>query len=236
MSDCTSDLGIGELNERALHSALKEWYSEPGDRLEVPLDGFVIDIVRDDLLIEIQTRGFSAIKRKVEDLSRRHRLRLVYPIALEKWLIKLPDADGKAATRRKSPKRGRLEDLFGELVSFPELVASENFTLELLLTREEEVRRHEPGRAWRRRGWVTEERRLLEVADRRLFRTPGDVAALLPAAIPDEFTTADLAEAISVRRRLAQQAAYCLRRMGMIDSVGKKGRAALYVRADPAPR
>jgi hypothetical protein len=33
------------------------------DRFEVPVDGFVIDIVRDDLLIEIQTRNFSSLKR-----------------------------------------------------------------------------------------------------------------------------------------------------------------------------
>ncbi len=232
MSKRESDGGIGELNERPLHAALKHWYSEPGDRLEVPMDGYVIDIVRDDLLIEIQTRHFSAIRQKIADLSQHHRLRLVYPIAHEKWLIKRSVAEGESITRRKSPKRGRVEDLFGELVSFPSLVSNDNFTLEVLLTREEEVRRHEPGRAWRRRGWVTEERRLLDVAGRHVFETPRAVGGLLPDTLPDEFTTADIAEAMSVRRRLAQQAAYCLRTMGLIESVGKRGRAILYVRAD----
>jgi hypothetical protein len=54
--------GIGLLNEKPLHASLKQWYSRPGDRFEVPIDRFVIDIVRGDLLIEIQTRNLAAIK------------------------------------------------------------------------------------------------------------------------------------------------------------------------------
>ena len=51
---------IGLINEKPLHASLKQWYARPGDRFEVPVDGFVIDIVRDNLLIEIQTRNFAA--------------------------------------------------------------------------------------------------------------------------------------------------------------------------------
>ena len=61
---------IGLLNEKALHASLKQWYARPGDQLEVAVDGFVIDIVRDDLLIEIQTRNFSSIKSKLTNLVR----------------------------------------------------------------------------------------------------------------------------------------------------------------------
>jgi hypothetical protein len=57
--------GIGLLNEKPLHASLKEWYAQPGDRFEVPVDGFVIDIVRDDLLLEIQTGSFGSIKSKI---------------------------------------------------------------------------------------------------------------------------------------------------------------------------
>ena len=33
--------GIGLLNEKPLHAALKEWYAQPEDRFEVSVDGFV---------------------------------------------------------------------------------------------------------------------------------------------------------------------------------------------------
>jgi hypothetical protein len=221
---------IGTLNESPLHAALKAWYRQPGDRAEVAVDGFVIDLVRGDLLIEIQTSGFSAIKQKLAALTAHHPLRLVYPIPYEKWIVK-QDGDGERISRRKSPKRGQVEDVFWELVSFPRLLARPSFCLEVLLTREDEVRRHRPGRAWRRRGWVTEERRLLEVVGQHRFETPESLPPLLPDCLPEPFTTADLAAAIGRPRRLAQKMAYCLREMGTIDPAGKRGRAVLYVPA-----
>jgi hypothetical protein len=80
---------IGTLGEKNLHSALKAWYSRPGDRLEAEVDGFHIDIVRRRVLIEIQTGNFSSLKRKLNSLIGKHPVRLVFPIAQEKWIIRL---------------------------------------------------------------------------------------------------------------------------------------------------
>jgi hypothetical protein len=38
--------GIGLLNEKPLHAALKQWYSRSRDRFEIAVGSFVIDIVR----------------------------------------------------------------------------------------------------------------------------------------------------------------------------------------------
>ena len=218
---------IGTLNENPLHSALKAWYARPGDCFEVPVDGFVVDIVRGGLLVEVQTANFSAIGRKLAGLAATHPVRLVYPIAAEKWIVRL-DADGRALSRRRSPKRGAVVQVFAELVRIPRLPAHPNFSLDVLLTREEEVRRYEEGRAWRRKGWVICERRLIEVTGHRLFSTPADLAALLPPELPEPFTTADVAAAGPHPRWLAQKMAYCLRQMGAIRQAGKRGNALLY--------
>src|ERR1044072_3641712 len=100
---------IGLVNEKPLHASLKQWYARPGDRFEVPVDGFVIDIVRDDLLIEIQTRNLSSIKSTLTRLSHSHRVRLIYPIFQEKWIVRLAAGGRSRSVRRKSPKRGRME-------------------------------------------------------------------------------------------------------------------------------
>jgi hypothetical protein len=142
--------GIGLLNEKPLHASLKQWYARPGDRLEVAVDGFVVDIVRDGLLIEIQTGNFASIKSKLTQLARSHQVRLIYPIAQEKWIVRSSDDRG-GAIRRKSPKRGRLEDLFWEMVSIPQLLSIRNFSLEVLMFSEVEVRRYGGKRNWRRR-------------------------------------------------------------------------------------
>ncbi len=223
--------GIGLLNEKPLHASLKEWYAEPGDQLEVVVDGYVIDIVRDDLLLEIQTASLASMKSKLKNLARSHRMRLIYPIALEKRIVRLAKDASNGMTHRKSPRKGRVEDLFWEMVSFPELLANPNFSLEVLLIREEEVRRYDATRAWRRRGWVTEERRLLGVVERRSYEEPGDWRALLPGDL-GTFTASDLAEAIDIRKALAQRMVYCLRKVTVIELIGTQGRANLYRVAD----
>jgi hypothetical protein len=223
---------ITTFNESPLHAGLKAWYAGPGDRLEVAVDGYVVDVVQGGRLIEIQTGNFAAIKPKLLALTQGHPVRLAYPIAREKWIVRLdPEGPGQLG-RRKSPRRGAVEDVFAELVSFPRLLAHPNFSLEVLSIQEEEVRRHDGLRRWRNRGWVTHERRLLKVLDRRLFETPADLAALLPAALPQPFTTADLARALGRPRRLAQRMAYCLREMGVLQVEGKRRNAMLYT---PAP-
>jgi hypothetical protein len=216
------------MTETSLHSALKDWYTHPGDEQEVSVEGYIIDVVSGDRLIEIQTRNFASIKRKLLDLVPHHPVLLVHPIARERWIVKQA-GDGKTTiSRRKSPKRGRYVHVFEELVSFPTLLAEANFTLEVVLTQEDEIRRHHPGRAWRRRGWVTHKRRLLDVVENRQFARPADLADLLPPALPTPFSTADLARALKQRRRLAQRMAYCLREMGVITPAGKRGNGILY--------
>ena len=221
---------IGTLNEKPLHEALKQWYAQPGDGQEVPIDGSVVDIVRGELLVEIQTCNFAAIRRKLEKLIVNHPVRLVYPIPCEKWILKLPYHDNATTSRRKSPKRGAFVQVFDELVSFPRLLMNPNFSIELLLIQEEEVRRYEGTRGWRRRGWVTYERRLLKVVGQRVLQTPADMHSFIPATLIEPFSTSDLAAAGPVSRRLAQKMVYCLRLMGSITPAGKRGHALLYIR------
>ena len=154
-------------------------------------------------------------------------MRLVHPIAQEKYIAR-QDKKGKTLSRRKSPKRGQAVWLFDELVSFPELAAHPGFTLEIVLTREEEILRQGQGGSWRRRGWKIADRRLLEVLGRVELKSPRDYAAFLPLSLPATFTTRDLAEQGGYPLYLAQKMAYCLRRMGVLEAVGKRRNATLY--------
>lgn len=224
----TSPPHIGTLREKPLHASLKKWCSRKGDRFEVKVDRYVIDVVREDLLIEIQTRGFSSMKKKLNRLLELgHRVRIVHPISVTKTIVRLGD-DGEILGRRKSPKHGSPLDVFGELVSFPDLINHEGLELQLALTIEDEYRTHDPTKAWRRKGWVIQERRLVEVTGVVDIRTPADLVALLPEVLPEGFTTADIAAATGCPRRVAQQVAYCLRHMGAIEIAGKTGNAIEY--------
>ena len=111
---------IGTLGEKNLHSALKEWYARPGDEFEVEVDGFHADILRGQLLIEIQTTNFSSQRRKLRILAETHPVRLVFPVAQEKWITRLGPDGTTELGRRRSPKKGKIFDIFKELVSIPD--------------------------------------------------------------------------------------------------------------------
>jgi hypothetical protein len=226
--DLPSPPGIGSLNETTLHADLKRWYTQPGDRLETKVDGYVVDIVRDGLLIEIQTRNFSNLKRKLHTLTEKHPVRLIYPIPQEKWIVRLA-ADGETRlSRRKSPRRGRLEQLFAELVRIPGLIAHPNFSLEVVLIQVEEIQLEDGRGSWRRKGRSIQDRRLLEVVSHRAFQTPADFLALLPAGLPALFTNRDLARLLGQPRHVAQKMTYCLCRMGVLAQAGTRGRSYLF--------
>ena len=223
----TDPPAIGELRERSLHAALKRWYARPGDGSEVPLAGYVIDLVRGGTLIEIQTRGFGKLRRKLARLVNEHRVRLVYPIAQRKWIVTTAP-DGRVLRRRASPKRGSYRDLFAELMRIPHLVGNPNFTLEVLLVEVEELRCADGLGSWRRRGVSILDTRLLEVCDRRRFQTPSDFAGLLPPHLDQPFTSRALAAAGDMPVSLAGMMTYALRRMGAIELVGRRHRAYLF--------
>jgi len=216
------------MQESSLHAALKKHYARSGGLQEAPVDGYLVDVVRQGLLIEIQTGNFTAIRDKLNVLLDNHHLLLVYPVAQEKWIVRLPAEGDTPISRRRSPKRGQVTEIFRELVRIPSLMTHPNLSLEVLLVREEEIRRDDGRGSWRRKGWSIVDHRLLEVVHSHLFQTPQDLLTLIPDSLQEPFTSKDLAAAMGVRRYIAQKAAYCLRNMQVIAIAGKRGRAYLY--------
>lgn len=221
---------IGTLREKSLHASLKDWYKQSGDLLETEVDGYVVDILRGETLIEFQTKNFSSIKPKLEALTQSHPVHLVHPIAKTKWIVRV-DKAGKELSRRRSPKRGKLVDIFSELVYIPKVCREEKFTFEAVLIEAEEIWKDDGKGSWRRKGWSIADRQLVSVISSRRFHCPSDYAKLFPDALPDEFSNADVANLLKIRPRLTQKMTYTLRAMGTIEFLRKNGRANIYARA-----
>lgn len=119
---------IGTLSESPLHRALKEHYARPGAQFEVPVGGYIIDVVQaDGELVEVQTGGFKPLRSKLERLLDYHPMRIVHPVAIKKI---------------RTPRK--LLNIFERLVSFPTLITHPNLTLDVVFVREEkrEQQRH----------------------------------------------------------------------------------------------
>ena len=197
--------GIGVLREGPLHAAVKGLLAEPGDRLEVPVGRFVIDLVRaDGELVEVQTGGFGALGRKLDALLDDHRIRVVHPVAAERRIVRL-DEHGEVLGARRSPKRVTAVAVFDELVAFPSLLSHPNLTIEVLLCREDHVRAPAP------------------VRGRRFMRDPGERRLI---AVLERI---ELAARLRCSTQLAQRTLYCLRAIGIVEPAGRRGRAPLHI-------
>lgn len=217
--------------ETSLHRQLKEHYSAAvGGLVEQRVGRYRIDVVIGKELVEIQLASLSAIRDKIAALVKKHDVRVVKPIVARKYLVKHQKAGGKVVSRRRSPKQGTVLDLFEELVHFTRVFPHRRLTLEVLLVEIEESRvpGHGRRRRWRRGDHQKEDQRLLSIVGGEKFQTAADLCRLLPKSLPSPFHTGHMAEGLAVQRWIAQRMAYCLRKTGAIETVGKERGAWMY--------
>lgn len=217
---------IGTLSEKSLHASLKDWYAKPGDKIEEKVENYYIDILRGKHIIEIQTRTLAALKKKIAALADDYTIQIIHPIAKEKWIVRATKK-GKEKSRRKSPKRGRIEDVFNELVNAPNLIQHKNVSLKVVFIQMEEIWVDDGKGSWRRKKWSIGDRRLVKVLDEVEFKSPSDFLSLLPKSLPKQFTNKALAEQLKITTRAVGRMTYAMRKMGILEVVGKEGQAYL---------
>jgi len=214
--------------ETSLHRSLKELYATAGSRTEAAIAGYRADVIRDDLIVEIQASSFSAISRKLAHLLRRHRVLVVKPIARRKVLVKQSRPGGDWDQRRLSPKRGTLLDVFDELVYFRHLFPHPNLIVDVILVDEEELRVPRRARRFRGANYRVHDRRLAEVISTCRLETPADLLAMLPPGLPSSFTSDILARHIDCAEWFARKVAYTFRHCGVSRVTGKRGNRIIY--------
>lgn len=218
--------------ETSLHQSMKRLYADDESQIEQRLGRFIIDVLKDDELIEVQFSSLASINRKIETLVKDHKVRVVKPLILRKQLVRCSAKGEPAVSRRKSPKRGSLLDIFDELIYFTRVFPHRNLTIEVPLVNIEEWTYPTPKSKKRRRRppkkYTVEDQRLVDVVETHEFRTSKDLAKLLPKDLGQPFDTADLAKAMGIKRWIAQKIAYCMKHMKAIKPTGKKGNAILY--------
>src|SRR5690606_23234247 len=168
------------------------------------------------------------MKRKLAKLTRKHRVHLVHPIAAEKWIGKYGPDGETWLDRRRAPGHGTDCDVCPGVARFPHLLRAGSLTLEVPLPPAGEIRVNDGRGSWRRQGWSLADRVLVDILERYRLAGPADFRALLPADLPEVFTTRDLADRLGESINLMGKMAYCLREMGVIEHVGSRGRSYLY--------
>ena len=206
--------------ESTLHRQLKELYAPDADGREVRLAGYRIDAIVGEELVEIQQSSLGALRRKVARLLETHRVRVVKPLAITKTIAIWDGRQKELLSLRQSPKHEAVWSVFEDLVHFVDVFPHERLELDIVLTTQQEDRVKRRARRWRGKDYRVLDRHLVEVVERVTLATRDDLWSLLPP-LAEEFTTGDLATAAGMSRWIAQKAAYCLRKTGAAEMVGR---------------
>ena len=225
--------GIGTLGEHTLHAVLKQ-YIEPDPAFhEQKVGRFVADIRRGDDIFEIQTRNFGRLREKIEGYPPECHLHIIYPIAVNKYLMKINPETGEVSKPRLSPRHGTAQDLLPELYLIRKLLPSEKITFHLFLMETEE---HFTDNGRRER--YLRERKRVETLPRALYdilslHTVEDFSLLLPDGLGENFSAVDYRKRSHLSVKDASFALGALRSLGVVRQTGKRGNAYLYSLADP---
>ena len=237
-------MSFSTLNESSLHKSLKILYQEIYDgETEVSRDGYIYDIITNNgNAIEIQTKNLSKLLPKIlTTIENGHNIKLIHPVIITNR-IELKDEDGNIISRRKSPKKGHILDIFNELTGIYPVLANPHFSLETVEIEmtEERIRTKEPvqsknGRRRFRRDWIKSGKRLETILNTRRFSKAEDYIKLLPQ-LPSPFCAKDLKKALSesdgVPKRIAQNPhliLWVLAHADFIEESEVKNRSKYYI-------
>ena len=222
--------GIGTLSEKALHAALKAYYEPDAESREIALGGFVADIVGEDGIIEIQTRGFERLREKLNAFLEFTRVTVVYPIVKQRWLCWVDPETGEVTPKKKSPKKEIPFDVFPELYKLKKQMQHPNFTLRLAVLESTDYKYLDGYGAQRKIRASRGERVPDELLDEIDLHDSEDYLTLLPENLEEPFTTKMLAKAVKRPVSHAQAAVNVLYTVGALERVGREKNTYLYRR------
>lgn len=222
--------GIGTLSEKTIHSVLKHYYSPDQSYHEIKVGGFVADIFTGNEIIEIQTRNFDKLRRKLTAFLEISPVTIVYPIPKHKWLRWINPQTGEISPPRKSPKAGTPYSIFPELYKIKNYLVNPNLSLRIVLLNLEEYRYLDGWSHDKKRGSTRFDGIPTELVEEVSIMSLEDYKLLIPELLEAKFTTRDFKRASGLPLHASQTALNILYFVGAVNRVGKKGNAYIYSR------
>ncbi len=222
--------GIGTLGEKSLHLILKNYYEPMAVFHEQKIGRYVADILNEDGVIEIQTRSFSAMRKKLNAFLDVADVTVVHPVVHRKWLSWIDPETGEVSKKRKSPKTGTVYDAFWELGAIPELLSHPRLTFCLVLLDMDETKLlNGYGKSKKYRA-TRADRIPIALLSETILHSKADYARLLPNTLPETFSRKELALSVGQPPDRGYTLTRVFAAAGVIAEAGKRGREFIYQR------
>ena len=186
------------------------------------------DIFTGDEIIEIQTRNFDQVRKKLDRFLPQYPVTVVLPIPDTKWLIWIDEETGELTTPRKSPKKGNEYGAFKELYKIKTYLKKEGLTIVLLFLDMEEYRLLNGWSHDKKKGSTRYDRIPIRITKEVRLENVVDYQMLIPNSLKGEFTCAEFAKAVKINNRQANLVLNVLFYLDVVKRIGKRGRAFVY--------
>lgn len=220
--------GIGTLSEKTIHAVLKYYYAPNDAYHEIKVNSFVADIMVDGEIIEIQTRNFNTMRDKLNCFLENHEVTIVYPVAYTKWISWIDPETGEMTKKHKSPKRGSIYSIMPELYRIKMFLKNPSLHFTICMIDVEESRFLNGWSKDKKRGSVRHDGLPINIYDEICFDLENGYRQFLPDTLPHQFTSKDLKVHAKINQNLANVTLNILYHVGIVDRIGKDGKAYLY--------
>ncbi|MCR5626634.1 MAG: hypothetical protein K6F99_04895 [Lachnospiraceae bacterium] len=222
--------GIGTLSEKLTHRLIKNFLTCDTKYHEVGLGNYVADVYDGDHIYEVQTRNFGKLKSKLSTFLDIAPVTVIYPVTVNNELNWIDPESGEIKEKRKSGKHGKASDIFKELVFIRDFMQDPNLDFWVMFFNSADYRLLD--------GYGRDNKKRASKLDRIPVEYLGDwkisgkyeLLEFIPDTLPEEFTAKDFCENSSLNRDMAGKAVSVLNAAGLIEQVGKDGRAYVYRR------
>lgn len=224
---------IGTLGEKTVHAVLKNYLEENKNLHERKIGSFYADIAIGDPvshIIEIQTRNFNVLRKKLSYFLTIANVTIVYPIPHIKWLQWIDIDTGEISNRRKSPKRGNICMILPELYKIKDFLKHPNINLHIMLIDMEETRLLNGWSKDKKKGSSRYDRIPICLKEEYKIEAVTDYKSFIPDDLPEKFTSRDYEKVCKLSRSKAQTALNILNYMEVVERVEKKGNLYIYER------
>jgi len=214
---------IGTQQERWIHQAIKYYLSNDPMTHEIAMDGYVVDVLLDGEIYEVQTGAVWKLTSKLSHFLPHYPVHVVIPLVYKKTIMTLNEYGIKLSERR-SPRVAKLQHIALVIEPLFSMLNHPNLSVMVMMIE------------------VDEYRRKSEMVDKKLwteripkgspvvytFRKPDDYRLFLPETLPHQFTRVDYQTYVRLSPNAAMAMMRLLNVVGLIDQVGKLGRYHLY--------
>lgn len=221
--------GIGTLGEKSVHAALKHYFDPCEAHHEVRFKGYVADVKNEQGFVEIQTRGFYRLQKKLEVFLQEAPVTVVYPVAAERWILWI-DEDGTVEPKRKVTRKPTAASILPELYNLRSLLENPWLRFRVVLMEVEDYRLKDGYGPDKKKRATKFDRYPVALLDEIWLASPSDYLQLVPESLKDGFSAKEYAKAVKLPLGQASVAANVLSAMGALERVGKAKNAYLYRR------